>query len=180
MTDIVDGIEVDPTMAELASRIYHKVFIMNLDDLGDSSFLKSKYNVILLGDVLEHTRNPKETLKYLVDNCLSSGGYVLISLPNIGHLETFVNVYLRREWPRNTRGIFDETHISWFTWKNVENMLSYTRLKLIERKQNYRLTDKLNQGEPGFLKSLIFRLLIKTYPSLVTFQFLIKAEKCSS
>lgn len=76
--------------------------------------LKGKYDYVVCADVLEHLRAPLELLKEC-RSLLAPGGTVMASLPNSGHAWFRWNV-LRGRFPQDERGLFDSTHLHFYTW----------------------------------------------------------------
>jgi hypothetical protein len=54
---------------------------------------------------------------------LAPGGILVGSLPNSGHLYFRWNVMLGR-FPQHQRGLFDSTHLHFYTWAGWSNLLS--------------------------------------------------------
>ena len=171
--DFIAGIELDATMAQKAEQIYNKIITGNLETLKPASiFHDYKFDYIILGDILEHLTNPWDTLKELT-TLLKTDGKVIISLPNIQHINTFVNIYIKGEWAYNDRGIYDKTHLRWFTLKNIKHLINYSNLRIIKLKRKYRFRDALGAKFPLGSK-IIFTLLFK---KLFTFQYVVVCEK---
>lgn len=170
----VYGIEVNSEMAKVAKINYDKIFEGNLDDLAFLEFIIQEIpncDYIIFGDILEHLKDPEIILKRFVTK-LKLNGRVIISLPNVAHLELLINVYIKGSWPRNNRGIFDKTHLRWFTRKDAVELCKNSGLKLISYDPIYRSRDKLNSKFS--LKYKLIKLLNK---DLVTFQHLIVSAK---
>jgi SAM-dependent methyltransferase len=74
----------------------------------------SKFDVIVCADVLEHVRDPWTLLRQL-RGVLEPGGTLILSLPNSGHLY-FRLVVLAGRFPKRDKGLFDRTHLHFFTW----------------------------------------------------------------
>ena len=58
-----------------------------------------------------------------VRGLLEPGATVIVSLPNVGHWSTYAHL-ARGTWPRKPEGIFDATHLRWFTLRDAEQLLS--------------------------------------------------------
>lgn len=170
----VFGIEIDVEMSKIAANIYNKVFVGNLDE---DTFLDAvlsglnEIDYILIGDVLEHLQNPIEVLQKLI-KCLSSAGKVIFSVPNVQHIDVFIHVFIKGYWPLNERGIFDKTHLRWFTLKNIELFLDQINLNLIIVDRNFRFRDRLGSKFP--IGGRLLRLFFKNY---FTFQYIIVCNK---
>ena len=169
----VHGIELNEEMGVLAQEFLNKVFIGDLNNRKFRSEIlndPSDYDYILFGDILEHLLNPEIVLKDLVSK-LKTDGKVIISLPNIAHLETFIQVFIKGSWPRNERGIYDQTHLRWFTRKDAFKLVEDQRLKIESFERIYRARDKMGSKFNWMHK------LIKIFnKDLVTFQYIIKCS----
>jgi SAM-dependent methyltransferase len=73
-----------------------------------------RYDYVLCADILEHLRDPAMLLRE-IRAVLAPGGAVLASLPNSGHAYVRWNV-LRGRFPQHDRGLFDRTHLHFYTW----------------------------------------------------------------
>tara|TARA_R100000149_G_C5827190_1_gene104169 strand:- start:135 stop:794 length:660 start_codon:yes stop_codon:yes gene_type:complete len=170
----VVGIEFDKQMAQEASKNITKVFC---GDLNNQEFRKTILNTnytfdyILFGDILEHLYDP---LKVLIElkSILNPNGQIIISLPNIGHVELLIQVFLKGTWPKNERGIFDKTHIRWFTRKDVFDLLKSADLKLLTYERKYRARDAI--GSTFNWKTKILKFINK---DLVTFQHVVVCRR---
>ena len=74
-----------------------------------------RFDFIICADVLEHLRQPAGMLRDLRE-LLATGGRLAASLPNSGHAYFRLNVMLGR-FPAHDRGLFDRTHLHYFTWR---------------------------------------------------------------
>ena len=88
----------------------------------DSPKLDGAFAFLLCGDILEHLREPAVVLRRLGAR-LEPGGRLVASLPNSGHLYVRWNV-LRGRFPLHPRGLFDRTHLHFFTWDGWKQVLT--------------------------------------------------------
>ncbi|WP_194768005.1 class I SAM-dependent methyltransferase [Tamlana sp. I1] len=169
----VTGIEFDADMAKIAAKTNSKVLC---GDLNQDIFIKSildldeQYDFILFGDILEHLYNPQHVLATLKQK-LKPKGKIIISLPNVGHLELFIQVYIKGTWPQNPRGIFDATHLRWFTRKDAFSLVSNSKLKVVSYERKYRSRDAI-----GSKFKWPYKVLRKINKDWVTFQHIIVCE----
>jgi SAM-dependent methyltransferase len=76
--------------------------------------LTGQFDYIVCADLLEHLRMPLELLKEC-RNFMAPGATLVCSLPNSGHAWFRWNV-LRGRFPQDERGLFDKTHLHFYTW----------------------------------------------------------------
>lgn len=77
--------------------------------------LDGRFDFIICADVLEHLRRPAVLLRDL-RSVLIPGGRLAASLPNSGHAYFRWNI-LRGRFPAEDRGLFDRTHLHFYTWR---------------------------------------------------------------
>ena len=125
------GLEFNQESVKLAqeTKAYEEVHQFNLDTLSENDFsqYKEKFDYIICGDVLEHLRYPRETLRIL-KTYLKENGYLIASIPNIAHMSIKANL-LVNDFTYTPLGLLDETHIHLFTYKSIAEMLSNLGLK---------------------------------------------------
>jgi SAM-dependent methyltransferase len=91
-------------------------------DLNDGlPALCGRFDFILCADVLEHLRDPLALLRDC-RKCLADGGALLASLPNSGHAYFRWNVLMGR-FPQHDLGLFDRTHLRFYTWDGWVELL---------------------------------------------------------
>ncbi len=94
---------------------------LDLTDLG-------RFHLIVCGDVIEHVRRPDRLLAWL-RGMLEPGGMVVASLPNSGHWYFRLNVLLGR-FPEHDRGLFDRTHLHFYSWHGWRNLFNRNGLEI--------------------------------------------------
>ena len=108
---VVTGVESDPEMAKIAEQHCSRMLVGDAEQLDFSKL--GKYDAIVLGDVVEHLRNPQQFLKSMAQ-LLKPGGKVLMSLPNVANIWVRLNLLFGR-FNYSRVGILDETHLRFFT-----------------------------------------------------------------
>jgi hypothetical protein len=61
---------------------------------------------------------------------LRPGGCIVVSLPNVRHVSVFWAIFVRGRFPQRDRGIFDRTHLRWFTVADAVDLFSANGLRL--------------------------------------------------
>jgi len=106
----IDGIEPDESAAESARPFYRSIQCSRIED---AELPASTYRVVVCADVLEHTADPEAVLRRLIGASTEDAVFV-ISLPNVAHLAGRL-LLLVGSFPRHDRGIFDRTHLHFYT-----------------------------------------------------------------
>ncbi len=104
-----------------------------------------EYDYILILDVLEHLVDPWSTLSTIKNN-INSKTNLIISLPNVSDF-IFINkllFYNRFEYT-SKGGIFDQTHLRFFTLKDMNNMFFQTGFKVLIQSPNYFYNNSLRK-----------------------------------
>ncbi|ODS42169.1 MAG: hypothetical protein MSIBF_02195, partial [Candidatus Altiarchaeales archaeon IMC4] len=124
-------IEIDKEAAEKAKRYCDKMVMGDVETLDLDSRLKpNQFDVIIFGDVLEHLKSPNTVLKK-VKKYLKPDGYVVASIPNIGHGDVILNL-LNGKFTYTSKGLLDITHLRFFTLGNVKMMLDESGYNISE------------------------------------------------
>ena len=80
------------------------------------------FDFVICADILEHLRRPALLLREMRP-LLAGGGRLVASLPNSGHAYFRWNV-LRGRFPAEDRGLFDRTHLHFYTWQGWLDLLA--------------------------------------------------------
>src|SRR5579871_3372165 len=84
--------------------------------------LSGRFDFVICADVLEHLRRPGLLLGEL-RGVLASGGKLAASLPTSGHAYFRWNI-LRGRFPAEDRGLFDRTHLHFYTWRGWSDLFA--------------------------------------------------------
>jgi SAM-dependent methyltransferase len=90
--------------------------------------LTGRFDFVICADVLEHLRRPALLLREL-RAVLADGGRLACSLPNSGHAYFRWNVLTGR-FPAEDRGLFDRTHLHFYTWRGWTDMFHATGFRV--------------------------------------------------
>ena len=114
------GIEMVPEAAYEAATRLDRVLQGTFRDVEDQ-LQGELFDLITFTDVLEHMTDCEEVLRD-VRKYLAPGGRVLASLPNIRHWPELLTIFWRGDFPYQDSGIFDRTHVKFFTQKSMLRM----------------------------------------------------------
>lgn len=123
----VTGIEQDSEMAKIAQQHCREMIVADVETLDFSEL--GKYDAVILGDVVEHLRNPREFLQKMAQ-VLKPGGKVLISLPNVANIWVRLNLLFGR-FNYSRVGILDETHLRFFTLESSKKIARESGFEVI-------------------------------------------------
>lgn len=118
----VSGVELDLEAAKRAEKVLDEVLVADLETVDlVAHFGAGSFDVVVLGDVLEHLRDPLRLLKNAV-GLLAPQGSVVISIPNVTHAALRLAL-LQGSWTYSDRGLLDRTHVQFFTRSTLIEMV---------------------------------------------------------
>lgn len=92
------------------------------------------FDAVLMGDVLEHLRNPGQVLLEM-KKYLKPGGRLVASIPNLMNISV-VAPLLRGRFTYQDQGLLDRTHIHFFTKQEIFDMFSNCGYQIIGMLKN--------------------------------------------
>lgn len=108
------------------------------------------FDVVLFGDVLEHTRDPHAIL-LATKKLLKPDGRIVVSIPNVAHWRVRLGL-LRGRFTYTDSGILDRTHLRFFTHASGRQLLQQAGYKIVESDvAGYTLPHWLIRMLPGLL-----------------------------
>lgn len=111
------GIEINPEAAMAAREEYDEVLIGAAEDVLPE--LTETFDTILCYDVLEHMVDPWKALSAIA-RVSAPGARLHVSVPNARHLSLIVDLVLRGTFNYQPWGHRDDTHLRWFTPRDLE------------------------------------------------------------
>ena len=90
--------------------------------------LPGHFDFVICADVLEHLKRPERMLRDL-RGLLAPGGKLIASLPNSGHAY-FRWTVLTGRFPAEDRGLFDRTHLHFYTWSGWVDLFERSGFRL--------------------------------------------------
>lgn len=116
--DIV-AIEKDPVAAQAAEAFCRRVIVGDIEQL--SLGFPEPFDIIILGDVVEHLARPEVLLQRL-RACLHDHGMIIVSVPNVANIAVRLSLLVGR-FEYMEKGPLDRTHLRFFTWKSAVRLL---------------------------------------------------------
>ena len=115
------GIEQDAEARAIAAQRLDDVAAVDVEH-DPLPFPDRPIDCIIYGDVLEHLSDPWAVMRRHVA-ALSDDGVMLICVPNVEHW-SFVERLLRGTWNYEPSGLFDATHLRWFSLNSMRKGLA--------------------------------------------------------
>ena len=159
----VIGVDNDDNALAIASGRLNSVHRVDLERRGWSATLLdgglSNFDIILFGDVIEHTRQPFAILEE-ARTLLKTHGWIIVSLPNVANLRVRLNL-LFGKFDYAESGILDKTHLRFFTLKSARELV---------KSAGYSIVKEMYSGYS------LPRWLIDLFPALLAVNIVILAE----
>jgi len=84
-----------------------KGFDIRVCDATSDVFLGEKFEVVVLGDVIEHVSNPINLIKFAIRH-LAENGSVIVKTPNVYYIDNVIKYFRNKDF-------VNFEHIAWFT-----------------------------------------------------------------
>lgn len=164
----VYGVEPFSDMAKRHSRV-DAFFHGTVEDFcaNAAEGLRKSFDLVVLGDVLEHLLHPKTVLLQLCE-FLTDSGAIVASIPNITHIG--IQHMLRDgQWIYQPFGLLDATHVRFFSRRGVRDMFTAAGFG-IERQHDIRVSEESVYppgvgmdvfGAPGKISRMVQRKIRK-------------------
>ena len=165
------GIELSDGAAKIA-RNFGRVWQADMLKIDNEDFV-SRFDYILMGDVLEHIVDTDAALDK-VYSWLRPGGQLLVSVPNITHI-SIIRQMLEGRFTYENAGILDRTHMRFFTYREMMLILKAHGFRNI----GHGCTELQSNAELRELRSELLALKSVKVDScdLDAYQWLFLAEK---
>lgn len=172
----LDGITASMEEFGVAKKYFNKIFVHNLE-LGLPVECTGKYDVIIMSHVLEHIAYPEKLLRDIQKVMLPTS-VLIIALPNLMHYRSRIELLIGN-FDYQDSGIWDYTHLRWYTLKSskamLENMGYIVKHQEVSGELPFgRMTRKMI---PLRLNRILFNLLKRWAPGLFGDQILLIAGK---
>jgi len=140
--------------------------------------LDGNFDYIICADILEHLRDPLGLLRQ-VRGKLAKGGQLVASLPNSGNVY-FRLVILSGRFPQEDKGLFDRTHVRFFTWDGWRGLLAEAGFEIDGVKSSCipvgLAVPSLSETFPIRLAERISYEMAKVWKRLFAYQFVVTAR----
>jgi len=99
-----------------------------------------EFDLIIANDVVEHLIDTEGFLEFAYQK-LAPKTLLLVSVPNVRNIKVFWHIFLRNSFPRADSGLFDKTHLRWFTRRDITEQAS-KKLRCIDHRYSGRYIRK--------------------------------------
>jgi len=137
---------------------------------------EADFDFVVCADVLEHLRDPDSLLRQLRSR-IARGGTLVASLPNSGNIYFRLNVLFGR-FPEHDSGLFDRTHLHYYTWDGWRDLLCRNGFRITTIRTTvipFSLSWPRLPRCMSVLESL-YAVAARTWSKLFAYQFIVIAE----
>jgi 2-polyprenyl-3-methyl-5-hydroxy-6-metoxy-1,4-benzoquinol methylase len=133
------------------------------------------FDYIIFADVLEHFSDPWSVVRKYRD-LLKLGGSMISSVPNIRFYQVLLDLILFDKFEYQEYGILDDTHLRFFTKKEVKKLFQNEDMVIQEVSANVYIPVWKRR-----IKSTLFKKIAQKLPgsAFFTLQYIIKTKKIS-
>ena len=173
----VAGIELNAKAAEAAKKVLDDVLQGSIETI-DLPYSDGSFDCVLFADVLEHLVDPLSAL-LKVRRLLKKGGTVVASIPNV-QFHGVIHQLIEGNWTYAKEGILDETHLRFFTYKEIVKLFSKAgySIQAVEEvlDPQYEKFSSANSTTLNFGRTQIKDLTPEEIKQFFVFQYLITAS----
>jgi len=135
------AVEAHGPSAETAASRVDRLLSADFESMDDDQVLGGgRFDTIIMGDVLEHMSDPDRVLLRLRD-LLADDGHLAISVPNVAHWTALFHL-INGRWPSLDSGLFDRTHLRFFTLQSLTETLGRAGFRMAKGKPRQFLLDQ--------------------------------------
>jgi len=160
----VVGVDLNPAAAEQARALLDEVVVADIER-DELPFEDASFDCIVYGDVLEHLVDPWATLDKQ-RRYLDPAGSVIVSIPNVAHWRNVLDV-VRGRWEYTPSGMLDATHLRFFTWSGIEQLLDQA---------GYRIEHVKTPIARGSKSALLNRITRRRLEHLLVWRYVVVAR----
>jgi SAM-dependent methyltransferase len=173
----VTAIEASPEMAAVGAAHCERMLVADLNR--EIPVLDGEFDAVVCGDVLEHLADPSAVLAALLGS-LTSGGDVIVSVPNVAHLWVRLALLAGR-FDYADRGILDRTHLRFFTRRTLDALLRGAGLDTVRRAATpvplYLVVPPRWHGSALAAVHAVSASAARALPRMLGYQFVVHARR---
>jgi 2-polyprenyl-3-methyl-5-hydroxy-6-metoxy-1,4-benzoquinol methylase len=160
---IVVGVEPCVGAAAEAAQRIDRVVVLDAESfLREAPPPEAPFDCLVAADVLEHLVDPWSVLARTVEQ-LSPGATAVVSLPNVTYWRGLVRLVRGGRWPLDDEGVFDRSHLRWFTHDDALGLVRQAGLRVIDVEPRYWVTGRAMLWCRVLAKTSLHRFLPAQY-----------------
>lgn len=169
------GIENNSVTAEIARPFYDDLIVGNVMEVRPT--WAQSFDLIILGDILEHLAEPENCLK-VIQLYLNDTGRILVSVPNVANITVRLGLLFGR-FNYQPKGIMDRSHLHFYTLETARKQIEQAGYVITKTKATPM---PIELGLPWLARTpmlasirLSIQFLAQIFPKLFGYQFVFEA-----
>lgn len=118
--------DIDKTVLEATNEKLEVEEAIEIEGVETLFGLGKRYDIIIMSHVLEHTLQPADIIRGVVDKLLSKNGHLILAVPNVGRLEIGIFHFMKRNYV-NKGHVYGWDRPHWMNF--LENILGLDVVK---------------------------------------------------
>lgn len=157
----VYGVDISPLAVSVAKKKLKNTFVVDLNNQ-KLPFAAKTFDFVIASEVIEHLFNPKNLLGE-AKRVLKDNGALTITTPNLLYWGNRIK-FLLGNFNYEKSGVFDESHVHFYTYKSLKAELQELGFKIIRENHVYAGSNTL-------------KIIKKLFPSFFAYQIVILYRK---
>jgi 2-polyprenyl-3-methyl-5-hydroxy-6-metoxy-1,4-benzoquinol methylase len=171
----VDGITISKPEADSAAQYCRKVWHHDAERGLPDECLEKGYDCVICSHILEHMAAP-DLLLQGIRNVLSEKGSLIVAIPNLFFITSRLKI-LCGDFQYEEVGLWDETHLRWYTSSSLNMLLDSAGFTVEERAHSGYIPLGPIRKLLGKRSSQLDRAVVRLRPDLFAWQFVVKAKR---
>jgi len=137
---------------------------------------EGRFDFVVCADILEHLRDPDSFIRQIRSR-IAEGGKLIASLPNSGNIYFRLNVLFGR-FPAHESGLFDRTHLHFYTWDGWCDLLRRNGFQITTTRTSVIPFSLFWPRLPRVAVALesLYAVAARAWSKLFAYQFIVVAE----
>lgn len=165
------GIELQSRAAKLAANI-GEVVCADVEQL-DFPYPDAFFDYCIMGDVLEHLREPQNVLMRLRRH-MKKDGKIIVSMPNMKHYSVILPLLKFDRFPYADSGILDRTHLKMYTNHEIQSLIMRSGYKI--RSMCYTMVGKPDEKDERLIDLLTSCMEEPDKNTFLAYQYIVTAD----
>ena len=165
------GIELVPNAANIANT-FGDVICANVEEL-EFSYPEQYFDYCIMGNVLEHLRDPQKVLTRLHKH-IKKDGHIIVSVPNVKHWTVLLPLLRDDEFSYTDAGILDKTHLKMYTLREILKLLLLSGYEV--KNYTYSTVGNPSPEEQAMIDDLVKYMKNPNKSTFIAYQYIILAK----
>jgi methionine biosynthesis protein MetW len=153
----VYGIDISSKAVSKTKKFMTKFYELDLNE-DNLPFKNQTLDIVIASEIIEHLFAPEKLLKE-IHRVLKKGGLAVITTPNFLYWGNRLK-FLEGWFDYEKTGIFDESHVHFFTYSSLKKEIKNSGFKIIKENHVYAGGDWLNKIKCKYPSLFAYQLVV--------------------